>query len=78
MQQNQSPITLISEIVIAAALGVIALFIVLNAGNVIRMWGIDTCYKSSITVVKNTDGSSWSGPNNNILKECFKTKDLLN
>ena len=77
MQNNQSVIHLAIQGVIAAALAVVALFVVFNGGTVIRMWGINTCYTSSVTEVKNTDGSSWSGPSNAILEECLKTKNVL-
>jgi hypothetical protein len=77
-KKNQSILSLGIQGVIAVALAIIAIYIVLNAGTVTRMWGIDGCYSSSITEVKNTDLSSWKGPNKATFEECLKNKEIDN
>lgn len=78
MEKNQSILSLGVQGVIAVALAVIAIYVVLNAGTVTRMWAIDGCYASSITEVKNPDASSWRGPNKATFQECLKTKEIDN
>ncbi len=74
--QNRNMVVNISVIATAVVLIVLAAFTVFNAGNVIRMWAIDSCYQASISEVKNTDASSWKGPNKDIFQACIKLKDL--